>query len=75
LTTSGGDYLCGANLTAADILMSFPLVSAKTRFDSMGKWDRGSFQAAYPTVWEYIERLETAPGFVAATKKMEEIDG
>jgi len=27
----GGDYLCGKDLTAADILMSFPLEAGKSR--------------------------------------------
>ncbi|PNY25009.1 Glutathione S-transferase 1 [Tolypocladium capitatum] len=36
LATSGGRYLCGDTLSAADILMSFPLIAAKDRWDDMG---------------------------------------
>jgi glutathione S-transferase len=31
LETSGGDYLCGKNLTSADVLISFALVQAKEK--------------------------------------------
>lgn len=75
LSTSGGDYLCGKDLTAADILMSFPLIAGKGRFAGMGKWEGGSPQAAFPGIWEYIERLEKSEGYIASVKKMEELEG
>ena len=45
----GGKYLCGTELTAADILMSFPLIVA-----SQEKIDA----KAYPKLTEYIKLLE-----------------
>lgn len=45
----GGKYLCGTELTGADILMSFPLIVAKnTKIDAK----------ACPKLIEYIDMLE-----------------
>lgn len=55
--------------------MSFPLIAAKDRFVEMGKWEGGSPQAAFPRIWEYIERLEQSEGYIASMKKIEELDG
>ncbi|KAF2971173.1 hypothetical protein GQX73_g2383 [Xylaria multiplex] len=38
LETSGGDFLCGKNLTSADVLISFGLVSVKDRLEDFGSW-------------------------------------
>lgn len=69
LTSSpnGGKYLCGPNLTAADILMSFPLIGATT----MKKLDT----ALYPKLAAYTKLLESNEMYVRSTKKMEEISG
>ena len=61
----GGKYLCGKDLTAADILMSFPLIAGK------GKIDR----VQYPKLAAYSDMLEHDQGYVASTKKIEEISG
>ena len=75
LATSGGKYLCNDNLTAADILMSFPLIAAKDRLDDMGSWDQGSWRKAYPRVSTYVDLLENEEGYKRSVKKIEEIDG
>lgn len=60
-----GQYLCGAEVTAADIMMTFPLMAAKSKLDA-GK---------YPKLIAYIERLEKEPGYVGSVKKIEEVSG
>jgi glutathione S-transferase len=64
---NGGQYLCGANLTGADILMSFPLIAAKGR--------AGLTKEAYPKLWDYVARLEAEPGYKKSADKIAEIDG
>jgi glutathione S-transferase len=71
---STGKYLCGPEITAADILMSYPLIAAKTRFSEMGSWEGGSAQTAFPKVFEYIERLEATEGFKNADAKLKEFE-
>ena len=61
----GGKYLCGKTLTAADILMSFPLIAGK------GKIDRVKF----PKLAAYSDLLESDEGYVASTKRIEELSG
>ncbi|RDW71237.1 hypothetical protein BP6252_07800 [Coleophoma cylindrospora] len=62
-----GQFLCGPKLTAADILMSFPLIAARGR--------AGLTQEKYPKLWAYVERLEEEPGYKKAAEKIIEIDG
>lgn len=75
LATSGGRYLCGDALTAADILMSFPLMAAKDRWDAMGSWEGGSWAAAHPRVAAYVERLEAEEGYRRSVAKIEAVNG
>lgn len=75
LATSSGAFLCGDKLTAADILMSFPLIAAQNRLDDMGSWEGGSWAVTHPLVKAYIARLEKEEGYVKSVKKVEEIDG
>lgn len=67
-------YLCGDKLTAADILMSFPILTAKDRFKDAGAW-KPSLEAQFPRVWAYLERLENEEGYKRSIKKIEELDG
>ncbi|KAI7219725.1 hypothetical protein KC317_g8729, partial [Hortaea werneckii] len=62
---NGGQYLCGTEITAADILMSFPLIAGK------GKIDRQE----YPKLTAYMDRLEGHEGYKESIKKIEEISG
>lgn len=74
-TGPGGRYICGENLTAVDILLSYALIAAEDRFDGMGKFDRGSAKETYPKLFAYIARLKEEPGYVRSTDKIREIDG
>lgn len=65
-STGPGDYLCGPALTAADILMSFPLIAAVQRVVQKEK---------YPLLVKYVERIQALDGYQRAVKKVEEIDG
>jgi glutathione S-transferase len=67
LETVSGDYLCGPNLTGADIMMIYPLQGALE-----GKiLDR----AKYPKVVAYVERLEQLEPWKRAVKIVEERTG
>ncbi|KAI0851854.1 putative glutathione S-transferase [Daldinia vernicosa] len=74
LATSGGDYLCGQELTSADILISFALIAAKDKFETFGAWESGGPKALFPKVFAYIDRLETHPGYQKSVQKVKEID-
>lgn len=67
LKTSGGNYLCGPNLTGADIMLSFPLIAGGSR--------AGLTKEKYPTLHAYVERLENEPGYKKAANKIIEIEG
>ncbi|KAK9775694.1 putative Glutathione S-transferase 1 [Seiridium cardinale] len=73
LATSGGDYLCGENLTSADIVVSFPLITYQTRFKDIGTWE-DSPEKLYPKVWAYINRIDSHPGYKRSANKIKEID-
>ncbi|KAK7402639.1 bifunctional glutathione transferase/peroxidase [Neonectria punicea] len=75
LGSSGGDYLCGASLTAADILMSFPLIAAQHRFDAFGAFEGGSWAAEFPRTAAYVTRLEAEEGYKRSVERIREIDG
>ncbi|KAI1384691.1 putative glutathione S-transferase [Hypoxylon trugodes] len=74
LNTSGGDYLCGPELTAADVLLSFALISAKDKFETFGSWEAGGPKALFPKFFAYIDRLENHPGYLRSVEKVKEID-
>ncbi|KAJ7655365.1 putative glutathione S-transferase [Mycena rosella] len=60
----GGPYLCGAHLTGADILMSFPLIVAQS-----------AQQGGLPASWAYTEMLKGSAGSQRAEEKIIAIDG
>ena len=64
---NGGEYLCGKELTGADILMSFPLGAAKGR--------AGLTQEKYPKLWAYVDRLEAREPFKRAVQKIIDLEG
>ncbi len=70
----GGDYLCGAHLTAADILMSFPVMLARERVTLLGAAKAQGKLAKYPRVWAYLKRLEEEPGYKRAEAKIKEVE-
>ncbi|EWG49815.1 hypothetical protein FVEG_09203 [Fusarium verticillioides 7600] len=75
LATSGGKYICGPQLTAADILLSFPLIAAKEDLDNFGSFENGSWKSEFPKVAEYIELIENEEGYKKSVEKIVEIDG
>lgn len=63
----GGEFLCGKDLTAADILMTFPLQAAK----GSGKIDAEKC----PKLLAYIEKLENMPMAKQAIARIEKDSG
>jgi glutathione S-transferase len=63
----GGPYLCGSQLTAADMLLSFPILSAIER----GVVSRDK----YPAIHAYAEHLKGVDTYKRAIAKIEELDG
>jgi glutathione S-transferase len=59
--------LCGKDLTAADMMMSFPIIATTTR----GVITKDK----YPELVVYAERLQAAEGYKRAVAKVEETDG
>lgn len=70
----GGGYLCGPHLTAADILIVFPLTIALRRGDG-ASFGGGNPQEVYPKLLAYLQRLENEPGFKKAMDKIEKLEG
>lgn len=66
----GGPYLCGAHLTGADIMMSYPLSTVRTSQDG-GPLNKES----YPKLWAYTELLKESESSKRAIAKIVEIDG
>lgn len=66
----GGPFLCGKDLTAADILMSFPVIAASQRLLKSKKE-----QEKYPKFAAYSKQLENELGYKRAVAKVEEVDG
>ncbi|KAJ5167539.1 uncharacterized protein N7482_006320 [Penicillium canariense] len=66
----GGPFLCGKELTAADILMSFPIIAASGRI-----LKDETQRDKYPLLVAYAKRLEEADGYKKAVTKIEQVDG
>lgn len=77
VSPGGGGFLCGPELSAADILISFALITAdaENAWDTMGNWPGGSVKAAHPVLFEYVERLKREPGYLRVVEKVKEIEG
>lgn len=75
-SANGEKYLCGDQLTGVDTMLAFALISGKDGlFDSIGKYDKGTFKATYPKLHAYSERLEQEPGWKRSVAKMTELEG
>lgn len=70
MAPEGGPFLCGKELTAADILISFPVIAAKCRALKDKKQ-----QDRFPLLWAYANRLEGIDGYKKAVSKIEAIEG
>ncbi|KAI1844093.1 hypothetical protein JX266_009766 [Neoarthrinium moseri] len=73
LETSPGDYLCGKNLTAADITISFALIAFQGQFGQFGTWDTPP-DKLYPKLWAWISRMDAEPGFKKSAEAIKQID-
>jgi glutathione S-transferase len=62
-----GEYLCGKDITGADILMSFALEA--------GNRSSGFTQEEYPKVFAYVDRLYQREAYKRATEKIVEVEG
>lgn len=62
-----GDYFCGNELTAAEIMLSFPLEAGKTR--------SGFTQDQYPKIWALIDRIHARDAYKRAVAKIVEVEG
>lgn len=62
----GGEYLCGKDITAADILMSFPLIEGKAKVAEVG---------SFPKLQAYTKKLEENEVYRRSIKKIEEVTG
>jgi len=58
-TLTGSTWFCGDELSAADILMSYPLEAAAAR----------SGFAEHPKLAAFVERCRARPGYLAAVEK------
>ncbi|KAG5930131.1 hypothetical protein E4U42_002867 [Claviceps africana] len=75
LETSSGKYLCGTTLSAADILMSFPLIAGAGRFDGLANYKGGSWRNEFSRVAQYVQLLQEEPGYKKSVERIEAVDG
>lgn len=64
---NNGEYLCGADLTGADIMMSFPVSASKGRL--------GFTKETYPKLWTWVEKCEGMQGYQKAVQKIIDVQG
>ncbi|KAJ6491739.1 hypothetical protein C8R47DRAFT_1176810 [Mycena vitilis] len=67
----GGPYLCGAQLTVADITMSYPLQISQIPQDGHSPLN----QKEHPRLWAYTELLKESAGSKRAIEKIIAIEG
>ncbi|KAJ8610257.1 hypothetical protein MRB53_038660 [Persea americana] len=58
----GGQFLCGTQLTGADIMMSYPLESAIGR--------AGLTEQKYPRLYAFIQRMKQRPAYLKAVQRI-----
>ncbi|KKA28119.1 hypothetical protein TD95_002330 [Thielaviopsis punctulata] len=75
LATSGGRFITGDNLTAADILLSFPLFAAMARCGRLGSWEKGSLEETFPHLAAYAAALRAQDGYKASAVRVEKETG
>ena len=62
------------HLTAADVLLSFGLITGREKVASLGDWGGRAPRDLFPKLYAYIDRLETHPGYKRSVQKVKEID-
>ncbi|KAH0292071.1 hypothetical protein M436DRAFT_75162 [Aureobasidium namibiae CBS 147.97] len=65
---NGGGFLCGKDLTAVDILMSFPLQAGQKRLKIINATD-------YPKLNAYVNKLESMDGYKRSVERIEKETG
>ncbi|KAA8632930.1 hypothetical protein SMACR_02072 [Sordaria macrospora] len=70
----GGNYLCGDRLTAADILVSYPLLNLPRVEALGGESQKGKLKEKFPKLFEYVARLEEHEGYKRADKKIGDLE-
>jgi len=65
-TPNGGKYICGEELTGADIQLSFLLLASRKA---------GLITDKYPKLMAYLSFIEENAGYKGAIKKAEEVTG
>jgi len=65
---NGGGFLCGKDLTAVDILMSFPLQAGQKRLKMINATD-------YPKLDAYVNKLESMDGCKRSVERIEKETG
>ncbi|EAW07145.1 glutathione S-transferase [Aspergillus clavatus NRRL 1] len=63
----GGSYLCGKELTAADIMFCFPVIAAMIKLPYL--------RSQYPVLAEYVDKMQELEGYKRAVAKVEEVEG
>ncbi|KEY67331.1 hypothetical protein S7711_04582 [Stachybotrys chartarum IBT 7711] len=74
LETSSGTYLCGNSLTAADILIAYPLIAGKELLDTTGEFEGGSWTREFPLLGKYTENMMVEEGYRKSQEKVKELD-
>lgn len=67
LKNTGGEFVCGNQLTGADIMMIFPLEMAAQR--------AGLTKAKYPTIAAWIERMRSREAYKKSVQRIEKDSG
>jgi glutathione S-transferase len=70
----GTGYLCGDHLTAADIMLSYPLFAVRERAADF-IIDGASIKTKFPKTFEYLDRLEKEPGYAQSIETIEKLEG
>ncbi|THW85116.1 hypothetical protein D6D15_08300 [Aureobasidium pullulans] len=65
---NGGGFLCGNTLTAADILMSFPLQAGQKRLKIINATD-------YPKLNDFVNKLDNMEGYKKSIERIEKESG
>lgn len=71
---NGGKYVCGDKLTAADILISFPLLMVPRAEVLAGEAAKGKLKEKFPKVFDYVARLKEEEGYKRAEKKIADLE-
>lgn len=67
MAAHGGNYICGNELTAADIMMHFPLEAGGKR--------AGMTKEKHPRLYAYVERIQQREAYKRAIARIESETG